>query len=201
MLLVVNSEGFFASNLGHLPWSSQESISCRPCLSHFLVDFYSQSLGASKSAAGLLGGMLGGVAQAYTTMGFCTFMKTVEVTRTKSGGNVSTWKIASDVFNKEGIRGLNKGVNAVALRQMTNWGSRFGIARLTEEMLKGKDQDRKLTTGERILCEPPHALLYVQIPTFSFLFFFFFWQPLSSVEPSRAGISLLRLSGWKCRAG
>ena len=26
-----------------------------------------------------------------------------------------------------GIRGLNKGVSAVAIRQMTKWGSRFGI--------------------------------------------------------------------------
>jgi hypothetical protein len=72
--------------------------------------------------------MGGGIAQAYTTMGFCTFMKTVEVTRHKSadGVNVSTWKVAADVFQREGIRGLNKGVSAVALRQMTNWGSRFG---------------------------------------------------------------------------
>lgn len=35
--------------------------------------------------AGIIGGMSGGIAQAYTTMGFCTFMKTVEVTRHKSG--------------------------------------------------------------------------------------------------------------------
>ena len=28
--------------------------------------------------------MTGGIAQAYSTMGFCTFMKTVEVTRHKS---------------------------------------------------------------------------------------------------------------------
>jgi hypothetical protein len=34
---------------------------------------------------GIVGGMGGGIAQAYTTMGFCTFMKTVEVTRHKSG--------------------------------------------------------------------------------------------------------------------
>lgn len=29
--------------------------------------------------------MGGGIAQAYSTMGFCTFMKTVEVTRQKAG--------------------------------------------------------------------------------------------------------------------
>jgi hypothetical protein len=28
------------------------------------------------------------------------------------------------MYRKGGIRGINKGVNAVALRQMTNWGSR-----------------------------------------------------------------------------
>jgi len=28
------------------------------------------------------------------------------------------------MWKKDGIRGINKGVNAVALRQMTNWGSR-----------------------------------------------------------------------------
>ncbi|KAG5459986.1 MAG: hypothetical protein BJ554DRAFT_8030 [Olpidium bornovanus] len=62
-------------------------------------------------------------------MGVCTFMKTVEVTRKKSAGQVkSTWQVAAEVWKKEGIRGLNKGVSAVALRQMTNWGSRFGKA-------------------------------------------------------------------------
>ena len=83
--------------------------------------------GLSSSVAGILSGMGGGLAQAYTTMGFCTFMKTVEVTRHKQAGqHQSTWKIAMDVLKREGIVGINKGVSAVALRQMTNWGSRFG---------------------------------------------------------------------------
>jgi hypothetical protein len=98
--------------------------------------------------------MGGGIAQAYTTMGFCTFMKTVEVTRHKSAdNNLSTWKVAHDVFKKEGIVGLNRGVSAVAIRQMTNWGSRFGIARLTEKIIRGDDKTRKLTTSERLLCK------------------------------------------------
>lgn len=33
--------------------------------------------------------MGGGIAQAYSTMGFCTFMKTVEVTRQKSGTHIT----------------------------------------------------------------------------------------------------------------
>lgn len=49
------------------------------------------------------------------------------------GAKVSTWKIAADIYRREGIRGINKGVNAVALRQCTNWASRFGLTRLAED--------------------------------------------------------------------
>ncbi len=51
-------------------------------------------------------------------------MKTVEITRHKSAGTgvqLSTIAIARDILKKEGIRGINKGVNAVAVRQCTNW--------------------------------------------------------------------------------
>ena len=103
--------------------------------------------------------MAGGIAQAYTTMGFCTFMKTVEVTRHKdpAAANKGTVQVALEVWKKEGWLGLNKGVSAVAVRQMTNWGSRFGISRVVEDIIHwvrpspkngGK---RKLTTGERLL--------------------------------------------------
>ncbi|KAI9225223.1 MAG: mitochondrial carrier domain-containing protein [Piptocephalis tieghemiana] len=110
------------------------------------------NLGLGKEWAGLLAGAGGGIAQAYTTMGFCTFMKTVEVTRHKgTGPTQSTWAVAGQVLKREGIRGLNKGVSAVAVRQMTNWGSRFGITRVTERVFKGSDPSRKLTTTERIL--------------------------------------------------
>jgi hypothetical protein len=33
--------------------------------------------------------------------------------------------VFADLYRKGGIAGINKGVNAVALRQMTNWGSRY----------------------------------------------------------------------------
>lgn len=105
----------------------------------------------SSSTAGILSGMGGGVAQAYSTMGFCTFMKTVEVTRHKTVGvKQSTFSVAYDVFKREGIVGLNKGVSAVALRQMTNWGSRFGISRITENIMKGSDENRKLSIPEKL---------------------------------------------------
>ena len=99
--------------------------------------------------------MGGGIAQAYTTMGFCTFMKTVEVTRHKQAGHrgPGTLAIAYDVLKREGIVGINKGVSAVALRQMTNWGSRIGIARFVEEViLRGRDNSNgtKLSPLERI---------------------------------------------------
>lgn len=60
--------------------------------------------------------------------GFCTTMKTVEITRHKQAATgvkpMSTWAVFGDIYRREGIRGINKGVNAVALRQCTNWGSR-----------------------------------------------------------------------------
>ncbi|KAJ2360007.1 Mitochondrial DNA replication protein yhm2, partial [Coemansia sp. RSA 2607] len=40
------------------------------------IDYRARVAGFSSSWAGLFGGVGGGVAQAYTTMGFCTFMKT-----------------------------------------------------------------------------------------------------------------------------
>ncbi|ORZ37432.1 mitochondrial carrier domain-containing protein, partial [Catenaria anguillulae PL171] len=117
------------------------------------IEYYSRAkLGLSSTWGGLLGGVGGGLAQAYTTMGFCTFMKTVEVTRHKDPTAAkSTWTVAADVFRKEGIRGLNKGVSAVAVRQMTNWGSRLGISRFTEKLMKGDDKNRKLSVSERIM--------------------------------------------------
>ncbi|KAJ8664075.1 hypothetical protein O0I10_000353 [Lichtheimia ornata] len=98
-------------------------------------EFRARLAGASPFMSGIVGGMAGGIAQAYSTMGFCTFMKTVEVTRHKSGAKESTFKIAGDIFKREGIRGINKGVNAVAVRQCTNWASRFGITRFTQESI------------------------------------------------------------------
>ena len=66
----------------------------------------------SNFTSSVLAGMGGGLAQAYTTMGFCTFMKTVEVTRSKSVGTPeSTLSVAYKIFQKEGIVGINKGLS------------------------------------------------------------------------------------------
>ena len=50
--------------------------------------------------------------------------------------------------------GINKGVNAVALRQMTNWGRRLGISRVVESTLLGlrapTERNKKLSIGERL---------------------------------------------------
>ncbi|PVU95528.1 hypothetical protein BB561_001766 [Smittium simulii] len=139
---------------GLIPWAWIEASTKGAVLLYTSseVEHIAAGYGASRVTSGLLGGMLGGLAQAYTTMGFCTFMKTVEVTRQKQAGvALSTYQVAYDVFKREGIRGLNRGVSAVALRQMTNWGSRFGIARVTEAVMKGKDKTRKLSNSERVI--------------------------------------------------
>jgi hypothetical protein len=121
-------------------------------------EYYAKTFGASDFVAGITGGMAGGVAQAYATMGFCTCMKTVEITQHKlAAAGVkppSTWTTFANIYRKEGIRGINKGVNAVAIRQTTNWGSRFGLSRLAEtgiRKLTGKDDGRKLSSAEKIL--------------------------------------------------
>lgn len=55
-------------------------------------------------------------------------MKTAEITRAKTAAAgvkpPSTWAVFMDIYRREGIAGVNKGVNAVAVRQCTNWGSR-----------------------------------------------------------------------------
>lgn len=117
------------------------------------------NLGFGNFAAGISGGVIGGLAQAYLTMGFCTCMKTVEITRQKStaveGAKIpSTFEVFKDIYKREGIRGINKGVNAVAIRQCTNWGSRFGFARLSEEGIRkvtGKGANESLNIWEKIL--------------------------------------------------
>ncbi|KAE8215136.1 hypothetical protein CF319_g3890 [Tilletia indica] len=115
--------------------------------------------GVGAGTAGLLGGMGGGIAQAYATMGFCTCMKTAEITRHKQAATgvapPSTWAVFMDIYRREGIKGINKGVNAVAVRQCTNWGSRMGFARLAEtpiRSLSGKGANEKLNAAERIAC-------------------------------------------------
>lgn len=91
-------------------------------------------------------------------MGFCTCMKTVEITKHKVAaagikppGTIETFM---GIWRKEGIRGINRGVNAVAVRQVTNWGSRFGLSRVAETGIRratGKDDTQKLGVMEKIL--------------------------------------------------
>lgn len=85
-------------------------------------------------------------------------MKTIEVTRPKvitPGVAVpGTLEIFGGIIRKEGIRGVNRGVNAVALRQITGWSSRIGISRFAEGPIRafsGKSADTKLSTGEKII--------------------------------------------------
>jgi hypothetical protein len=102
--------------------------------------------------------MAGGIAQAYATVGFCTCMKTVEITKHKLAATgvtpPTTYQTFMDIYRREGIRGINKGVNAVAIRQTTNWGSRFGLSRLAESAIRSvtkKEEGQKLSAWEKIL--------------------------------------------------
>ncbi|KAF6766543.1 mitochondrial carrier domain-containing protein [Ephemerocybe angulata] len=122
------------------------------------VETVTLAAGINPAFAGLLGGMTGGVAQAYATMGFTTCMKTAEITRAKTAATgakpPSTWAVFADIYRKEGLAGVNKGVNAVAIRQCTNWGSRMGFARLAEDTIRkvrGKGEKDSLGAMDKIL--------------------------------------------------
>ncbi|KAH6670759.1 putative mitochondrial DNA replication protein YHM2 [Halenospora varia] len=145
---------------GLIPWAWIEA-STKGAVLLFVAseaEYYARSFGAGDFTAGITGGVMGGVAQAYATMGFCTCMKTTMITRSKlatAGAKPpGTFAVFADIWKREGLRGINKGVNAVAIRQMTNWGSRFGLSRLAEQGIRkvtGKEEGGKLNPWEKIL--------------------------------------------------
>ncbi|EFE40568.1 hypothetical protein TRV_04703 [Trichophyton verrucosum HKI 0517] len=144
---------------GLIPWAWIEA-STKGAVLLFVAseaEYYVKTFGANDFIGGISGGMAGGVAQAYATMGFCTCMKTVEITKSKMAAAgvkpPSTFATFMDIYRREGIRGINKGVNAVAIRQTTNWGSRFGLSRLAEigiRKVSGKEDGQKLNSFEKI---------------------------------------------------
>ncbi|KAI1909452.1 Mitochondrial DNA replication protein yhm2 [Ophidiomyces ophidiicola] len=145
---------------GLIPWAWIEA-STKGAVLLFVAseaEYHAKTFGAPDFLAGISGGMAGGVAQAYATMGFCTCMKTVEITKHKMAAAgvkpPSTFATFMDIYRREGIRGINRGVNAVAIRQTTNWGSRFGLSRLAESAIRnvtGKDEGQKLSGFEKII--------------------------------------------------
>lgn len=139
---------------GLIPWAWIEAATKGGVLLLVQNEVSSQTaaLGVDSSTSSALGGIGGGICQAYTTMGFCTFMKTVEVTRAKTGPGTqqSSLQVAREILSREGVGGMYKGVNAVALRQATNWGSRFGFSRVVESAIRGKNSDRKLSKLEKL---------------------------------------------------
>jgi hypothetical protein len=155
-----NRGGVFGFYQGLIPWAWIEA-STKGAVLLFVAseaEYYARAAGAGEFGGGIFGGVTGGVAQAYATMGFCTCMKTVEITKHKvaaAGAKApGTWATFMDIYRREGIRGINKGVNAVAIRQMTNWGSRFGLSRLAEQGIRdltGKKEGEKLGAVEKIL--------------------------------------------------
>lgn len=158
--LVLSRGGLLGFYQGLIPWAWIEA-STKGAVLLFVsaeAEYHFKRFGASNFVAGMGGGVTGGLAQAYLTMGFCTCMKTVEITRAKqaavSGAPLQTaFQVFQEIWKKEGIRGINKGVNAVAIRQMTNWGSRFGFSRLAEEAIRsfsGKGDNEKLGAVEKI---------------------------------------------------
>lgn len=113
------------------------------------VEYHARTkLNASPTVCGVGGGISGGIAQSYLTMGMTMCMRTVEVTRAKIWAQGTKIPGAMEMFfsilRDKGIRGVNRGVNAVALRQVTGWSSRLGIS-------PEKSEKEKLKFGEKML--------------------------------------------------
>lgn len=159
---IYNRGGITGFYQGLIPWAWIEA-STKGAVLLFVsseVEYIAKSnFNMGNFASGITGGITGGLAQAYLTMGFCTCMKTVEITRTKNANTaeagLSSFAIFKQIYQKEGIRGINRGVNAVAIRQCTNWGSRFGFARLSEEGIRKitnkTNPSDKLSFAEKIM--------------------------------------------------
>ncbi|SCV71644.1 BQ2448_3232 [Microbotryum intermedium] len=162
--------GFKGFYQGLIPWAWIESGTTGAILLFTAtgIESLATNAGVSKGAAGMLGGIAGGAAQAYLAMGVCTTMKTAEVTRAKAvvlpstiPGQpaavlpaASTFGLFMQMYREGGIKGINKGVNAVAIRQMTNWGSRMGFARAAETLIRdarGLPKGKALDTGDKVL--------------------------------------------------
>ncbi|RWA12239.1 hypothetical protein EKO27_g2860 [Xylaria grammica] len=132
---------------GLIPWAWIEA-STKGAVLLFVAseaEYYARSAGASEFVGGITGGVAGGVVQAYATMGFCTCMKTVEITQHKiaAGGAKppSTFTTFMNIYQKEGIRDDQLGLTlrSVALAEQ-------GIRRVT-----GKENGEKLSVVEKIL--------------------------------------------------
>jgi len=145
---------------GLIPWAWIEASTKGAVLLFTAAEIENRSMAAGLAPgwAGLLGGMGGGIAQAYATMGFCTCMKTVEITRHKQAASgikpPSTFAVFMDIYRRDGIAGINRGVNAVAVRQCTNWGARMGFARLAESSIRkmrGIKEGESLGAMDKIL--------------------------------------------------
>ncbi|KAG7099061.1 hypothetical protein E1B28_000936 [Marasmius oreades] len=151
--------GFVGFYQGLIPWAWIEASTKGGVLMFAAseVETAGLAMGFNPAVSGLAGGMFGGVAQAYATMGITTCMKTAEITRQKTAASgvrpPSTWALFMEIYRKEGIAGVNKGVNAVAVRQCTNWGSRMGFARLAESTIRkirGKREGETLSAVDKI---------------------------------------------------
>lgn len=157
--LVWSRGGVFGFYQGLIPWAWIEA-STKGAVLLFVsaeAEYQYRRLGFNPFISGMGAGVTGGLVQSYLTMGFCTCMKTVEITRSKQAAagvpTQTSFQVFKEIYRKEGIRGINKGVNAVALRQMTNWGSRFAFSRLAEQMIKkvtNKSEKESLSAVEKI---------------------------------------------------
>ena len=168
--LVWSRGGLFGFYQGLIPWAWIEA-STKGAVLLFVsaeAEYQFKKVGASNFVSGIGGGIVGGVAQAYLTMGFCTCMKTVEITRSKQAAvegavQQTSLQVFKDIYKKEGIKGINKGVNAVAIRQMTNWGPVSDSPDWLRTSSRRPPARRKTTSSARSKRSLPAPLVVVSL--------------------------------------
>lgn len=95
------------------------------------------AMGGSKTTAALLGGTVGGVAQAIVMTPAGMIFTSLNVNRGKKGyENDNAFTVARRIIKKEGIKGLFYGGGPMCIRQASNWASRAGFTEICRTNLR-----------------------------------------------------------------
>ena len=93
--------------------------------------------GGSPTTAALLGGLVGGVAQASVMTPAGLVFTSLNYHRGQPGHEEDTaWTVIRRIVSTQGLAGMYAGAGPMALRQATNWASRAGLTEVARTTLK-----------------------------------------------------------------
>ena len=159
----IKERGFRSIYSGLYPWVCLESLtggvliyanhkcysSIRPHFDKITTPY------KSYISSHVLSGIVAGLAQGLI-MTPLVRMKTAEMTRDKGGTAPISYFIST--LKKDGVQSLFRGISPLLMRQMSNWGTRFGVARALENklchlsQLRNKTTDCTVSINHRAMC-------------------------------------------------